>query len=92
MDLAAELSATCNLTFRVFDNVAEAVAGADVICTVSSAQEPILTGSMVGPGTHINLVGIQPPPPQPKWILNSLRKPFFSSIIVLRRWIRRVNC
>ncbi|MDH5619821.1 MAG: ornithine cyclodeaminase family protein, partial [Gammaproteobacteria bacterium] len=57
MDLAAELSATYDLPFRVFDSVAEAVAGADVICTVSSAQEPILTGSMVGPGTHINLVG-----------------------------------
>ena len=34
-----------------------AVANADVICTVSSATEPILLGSWVKPGTHVNIVG-----------------------------------
>ena len=35
----------------------EAVAEADIICTVTSAAEPILKGEWVRPGTHLNLVG-----------------------------------
>lgn len=38
-------------------SVEEAVTGADVICTVTAAREPILPGALVGPGTHVNLVG-----------------------------------
>jgi len=37
--------------------VPEAVAKADVVCTVTSAAEPILKGAWVRPGTHLNLVG-----------------------------------
>ncbi len=39
------------------DTVQEAVAGAEIICTVTAAQEPVLFGSQVSPGTHINAVG-----------------------------------
>src|SRR5271155_1918541 len=35
----------------------EAVAEADIVCTVTSAAEPILEGEWVRPGTHLNLVG-----------------------------------
>jgi ornithine cyclodeaminase/alanine dehydrogenase-like protein (mu-crystallin family) len=36
----------------------EALVGAsDLICTVTAAQEPILKGAWVQPGTHINVVG-----------------------------------
>ena len=38
-------------------SVQEAVAEADVVCTVTSAFEPILKGEWVRPGTHLNLVG-----------------------------------
>lgn len=38
-------------------SIAEAVTGADVICTVTAAREPILPGALIGPGTHVNLVG-----------------------------------
>ena len=37
--------------------VESAVAKADIICTVTSAAEPILKGAWVRPGTHLNLVG-----------------------------------
>ena len=37
--------------------VKEAVDGADIICTVTSATEPILQGDWISPGTHINAVG-----------------------------------
>jgi ornithine cyclodeaminase len=35
----------------------DAVAGADVVCTVSSSREPILRGAWLVPGQHVNLVG-----------------------------------
>jgi ornithine cyclodeaminase/alanine dehydrogenase-like protein (mu-crystallin family) len=38
-------------------DVSEAVAETDIICTVTSAAEPILKGEWVRPGTHVNLVG-----------------------------------
>ena len=38
-------------------DVREAVDQADIICTVTSANEPILKGDWVRPGTHLNLVG-----------------------------------
>jgi len=39
------------------ETVEHAVAKADIICTVTSAAEPILKGAWVRPGTHLNLVG-----------------------------------
>ena len=38
-------------------DVKDAVAAADIVCTVTSAAEPILKGEWVRPGTHLNLVG-----------------------------------
>ncbi len=35
----------------------EAVKGADIICTVTAATEPILFGKSISEGTHINAVG-----------------------------------
>ncbi|QXQ06005.1 ornithine cyclodeaminase family protein [Sphingosinicellaceae bacterium] len=37
--------------------VAEAVAGADIVCTTTAAREPILTGDLLEPGMHLNVVG-----------------------------------
>lgn len=35
----------------------EAVAGADIVCTLTGATSPILEGAWLRPGTHVNLVG-----------------------------------
>jgi ornithine cyclodeaminase/alanine dehydrogenase-like protein (mu-crystallin family) len=35
----------------------EAVAGADLICTVTAATEPVLRGDWIAPGAHVNAVG-----------------------------------
>jgi ornithine cyclodeaminase len=35
----------------------EAVAGADIICTTTSAREPVLQGRWLTPGMHINAIG-----------------------------------
>jgi ornithine cyclodeaminase len=35
----------------------DAVKGADVVCTVTSSQEPVLLGDWLEPGMHVNAVG-----------------------------------
>jgi len=35
----------------------QALAGADVVCTCTSAREPMLDRSWLGPGAHLNVVG-----------------------------------
>ena len=39
----------------------EALAGADIVCTVTSATDPILSAAQVSPGTHVNVVGSSGP-------------------------------
>ena len=46
-----------SVTIGVAPDAETAVAAADIICTVTSATEPIISGDWVTPGTHINLVG-----------------------------------
>lgn len=38
-------------------SVQEAVAGADIVCTLTKAREPILLGEWLAPGAHLNVVG-----------------------------------
>jgi ornithine cyclodeaminase/alanine dehydrogenase-like protein (mu-crystallin family) len=54
---AARESARHGLTIEPAASVREAVAGADIICTVTSSREPILLGDWISPGAHINAVG-----------------------------------
>jgi len=54
---AARMQAELSLPFSAAPSVKETVAEADIICTVTSAAEPILKGEWVRPGTHLNLVG-----------------------------------
>jgi len=35
----------------------DAVQGADVVCTITSARTPVLQGEWLSPGTHVNAVG-----------------------------------
>lgn len=54
---ADQASAGQSLSIGAFETVEEAVDGADIICTVTAATEPILQGDWISPGTHINAVG-----------------------------------
>ncbi len=54
---ADRMSAELNLPVVTAAAVREAVAAADIVCTLTSASEPILRGAWVRPGTHLNLVG-----------------------------------
>jgi ornithine cyclodeaminase len=54
---AAEESARHGLTVEPAASARAAVDGADLICTVSAAVEPILLGEWIAPGAHVNAVG-----------------------------------
>jgi len=51
------MSAELGIAFSSATDVQDAVSDADIICTVTGAQEPVLKGAWVRPGTHVNLVG-----------------------------------
>jgi len=53
----AERVRGCGLEAAVATSASEAAASADIICTVSSASEPILMSGDVADGAHINAVG-----------------------------------
>jgi ornithine cyclodeaminase len=52
-----EASAAAGLAIEVARSVPAAVEGADIVCTVTAALEPILLGDWIGPGVHLNVVG-----------------------------------
>ena len=45
------------IAVEVMDSARAAVEGADLICTVTSAREPVVLGEWLAPGAHINAVG-----------------------------------
>ncbi len=51
------------LAIRAYASAEEAVRGADLIVTATSATTPVLRGAWVATGTHINAVGA----PRPDW-------------------------
>jgi ornithine cyclodeaminase/alanine dehydrogenase-like protein (mu-crystallin family) len=56
-DFARRMEAELRLPVRPVPTAQEAVASADVVCTVTAASEPVLRGTWVQPGTHVNVVG-----------------------------------
>jgi len=56
-DFARTAAARHRISIETSATVAEAVAGADIICTLTKAREPILLGDQIGAGAHLNVVG-----------------------------------
>jgi ornithine cyclodeaminase/alanine dehydrogenase-like protein (mu-crystallin family) len=54
---AERMRAELGVPVHAVGSVEEAVAQVDVVCTVTAATEPILKGSWIRPGTHVNVVG-----------------------------------
>ena len=56
-EFAARMAAELGIPADAVGDARTAVAQADIVCTVTNAQEPVLLGEWVQPGTHLNLVG-----------------------------------
>jgi len=54
---AQEASARHGLAVEVSPSAQDAVAGADLICTVTSSVQPVVLGEWLSPGAHVNAVG-----------------------------------
>jgi len=54
---AEEQGAAHGLKIEIAASAQAAVAGADLICTVTGSPEPILRGDWIAPGAHLNVVG-----------------------------------
>lgn len=55
--LLARLDLPASIAVAIADDARSAVAGADVVCTVTASSEPVLPGEWLHPGQHVNLVG-----------------------------------
>lgn len=54
---AAEMTSACGIEVIPASNPEEAARGLDIICTATSAREPVLFGAWLSPGQHVNVIG-----------------------------------
>ncbi len=54
---AREEATALGFPIEVTASAEEAVRGADLICTTTSARDPVLRGTWLSPGAHVNAVG-----------------------------------
>ncbi len=57
----AEKQRAAGYDAQAFATAAEAVAGADILCTVTSSATPVLSGDWLPAGIHVNAVGASVP-------------------------------
>lgn len=55
--LARRASQEHKIDVEAISSPGQAVAGADIICTTTASNEPVLRGEWISPGAHINAVG-----------------------------------
>jgi ornithine cyclodeaminase len=58
---AEELAARHGVPVEAVATAADAVAGADIVCTTTSARDPVLAGALLENGMHVNAVGASIP-------------------------------
>lgn len=60
-EFAERESRLTGLPVEAIETAEETVAGADLICTTTTATEPVVQGAWVSPGAHVNAVGAYTP-------------------------------
>lgn len=60
-ELAQKLSPQYDIPITISKNAEQAVTGADIVCTVTSSSNPLVSGDWIADGTHINAVGSSTP-------------------------------
>jgi ornithine cyclodeaminase len=56
-EFAARERVRHGIEVEVKETAQEAVEGADILCTTTTAKEPVVAGAWIAPGAHINAVG-----------------------------------
>lgn len=59
--LGEKISERYNIQIVAYENAQQAVENADIICTVTSSPQPVVFGTWLKPGAHINAVGSSTP-------------------------------
>lgn len=59
--VAREMAEELGIQVEAAASPSEALAGADVVCTATTASEPVFADGDVAPGTHINAIGSYKP-------------------------------
>jgi alanine dehydrogenase len=54
---AAEMAAELGIVVEAVATAEDAVAGADIVCTITNSREPVFDGTKLKPGTHVNAAG-----------------------------------
>jgi alanine dehydrogenase len=54
----ADMAQRLGIPVRAAASAAEAVQGAEIVCTATTASHPVVTGSDIAPGMHINAIGV----------------------------------
>jgi ornithine cyclodeaminase/alanine dehydrogenase-like protein (mu-crystallin family) len=54
---AREQGAAAGVAIEVMADAEQAVRGADLVCTLTAAREPVLRGAWLSPGAHVNAAG-----------------------------------
>lgn len=54
---ATKMSAELGISVQACESSDDAVANADVVCTITNSREPVIDGSKLRPGTHVNAAG-----------------------------------
>jgi alanine dehydrogenase len=52
-----EMSERLGIAVTPCDSASEAVRGADIVCTATTASQPVVQGADLAPGAHINAIG-----------------------------------
>ena len=52
-----EMSERLGIPVQVCASAAEAVRGADIVCTATTSSQPVVSGADLAPGAHINAIG-----------------------------------
>jgi len=58
---AERVAAAADVPATILPTAREAVAGADIVCLCTTAQEPPVLADWIAPGTHVTSVGYHPP-------------------------------
>jgi alanine dehydrogenase len=56
-EFAKEMSSSLRIPVKAVNSPSEAVSDVEIVCTATTANQPVVCGQDIAPGTHINAIG-----------------------------------